>query len=254
MAFGIAEDSRDVFLRGFGHGPSSHSRVCDGYNQITMKFIGTVLLAWAVTTGQVQPPVPAPPVGGLFAGAVLLGEAPLTEEALPNGMTMADRLIVVTYLDRRQELSPRFTPTGGRGDAERQRVALEIAATIETDGIETTALSISASLSPLARSVTTTDDPSVGASWAEGLVRDANFAAARPWLYAFLASRYRLQFEQADEDRDLLERLAKKYKTMLDRVRNAGDPLFVVLANDLDNRASLLPGVTRHPRQYLPDT
>ena len=102
---------------------------------------------------------------------------------------------------------------------------------------------------------TSTGDPGGGgASWAESAVGDASHAAARPWLYAFLASRYRLQFEGADEDRALLERLAKKYKTMLDRVRNAGDPLFVVLANDLDNRASLSPGVTRHPRQYLPDT
>ena len=219
-----------------------------------MTFIGTVLLAWAVTTGQVQPPAPAPPVGGLFAGAVLLGEAPLTEEALPNGMTMADRLIVVTYLDRRQELSPRFTQTGGRGDAERQRVALEIAATIQTEGIDETARAIGARLGQTASAATSTGDPWWGAAWAERVVRDGDYVAGLPWLYAFLASRYRLQFEGAAEDRLLNERLAKKYKTMLDRVRNAGDPLFVVLANDLDNRASLLPGVTRHPRQYLPDT
>jgi hypothetical protein len=221
-----------------------------------MTLIGTVVLAWTVAAGTVQsPPAPAPPVGGLFAGAVLLGEAPLTEEALPNGMSMADRLVVVTYLDRRQELSPRFAPTGARGDTERQRVALEIASTIVVDGIEATARALAARLGPTAAMEASTGDPWAGsAAWAESAVRDASHTAARPWLYAFLASRYRLQFERADESRDLLERLAKKYKTMLDRVRNAGDPLFVVLANDLDNRASLSPGVTRHPRQYLPDT
>jgi hypothetical protein len=219
-----------------------------------MKSIGTVLLAWAVITGAAQPPpAPAPPVGGLLAGAVLLGEAPLTEDALPNGMSMSDRLVVVTYLERRQALSARFKSAGGRGDEERQRVALEIAATIETDAAET-ALAIAASLGPTAGATTSAEDPSSGASWAETLVRDATYTAARPWLYAFLASRYRMQFERAEENRGLLERLAKKYKTMLDRVRNAGDPLFVVLATDLDNRASLSPGVTRHPRQYLPDT
>jgi hypothetical protein len=41
---------------------------------------------------------------------------------------------------------------------------------------------------------------------------------------------------------------------MLDRVRSTGDGLFILLADDLDNRASLLPGISRHPRQYLPDT
>ena len=214
-----------------------------------------VLLAWAVTASLVQPqPAPAPPVGGHFAGAVLLGEVPLTEDALPHGMSMSDRLVVVTYLDRRQALAERFKSAAGRGDAERQRVALEIAATIGTEGIDDTAVAIAASLGTTAGATTSTGDPLWGASWAETLVRDVNHTAARPWLYAFLASRYRLQFERAEENRDLLERLAKKYKTMLDRVRSAGDPLFVVLANDLDNRATLSPGVTRHPRQYLPDT
>ena len=92
------------------------------------------------------------------------------------------------------------------------------------------------------------------ATWAEDIVRDGANAPAAPYLYAFLASRYRMQFEQADEDRPFLERLAKKYKTMLERVRNAGDPLFVMLADDLDGRERLSPGATRHPRQYLPDT
>lgn len=221
-----------------------------------MKWMGTVLLAWAVTTGQVQPPAPAPapPVGGLFAGAVLLSEQPLAESDLPNGMSMADRLIAMTYLERRQGLAERITSTGGRGDAERQRVEIEIAATIDVEGIEATANAIAATLDPTAAAATSTGDPQWGASWAEGLVRDTRHAPALPWLYAFLASRYRLQFEQAAEDRPLLERLAKKYKTMLDRVRSGGNPVFVLLANDLDNRASLLPGVTRHPRQYLPDT
>jgi hypothetical protein len=221
-----------------------------------MKSIGTVLLGCtvAVSAGILQPAAPAPPVGGHLAGAVLLGEAPLNERDLPNALSMTDRLLVVTYLERRRALAVERTAASERGDAERQRVALEIAATIETEGIEDTARAIAASLGPTAGAVTSTDDPSLGASWAEGLVRDPGHAAARPWLYAFLASRYRMQFERAGEDRDLLERLAKKYKTMLDRVRNAGNPLFVVVANDLDNRASLLPGITRHPRQYLPDT
>ncbi len=221
-----------------------------------MKCIGTVLLALAVTVGQAQPPAPAPapPVGGFFVGAVLLNEQPLAESDLPNGMSMADRLIAVTYMERRQALSARITSTGGRGDAERQRVAIEIAATIDVEGIEATANAIAASLGPTAAAATSAGDPHWGASWAEGLVRDTQHAAALPWLYAFLASRYRLQFEQAAEDRPLLERLAKKYKTMLDRVRSGGNPTFVLLATDMDNRVSLLPGVTRHPRQYLPDT
>jgi hypothetical protein len=221
-----------------------------------MTRIGTVLLAWTITTGQVQPPTPtpAPPVAGFFAGAVLLGEAPLSEADLPNGMSMADRLIAMTYLERRQALASRVTPASGGMDAERQRIALEIAATIDVPGIAEVAHAIAASLGAGSGGATPIDDPVSGAAWAEALVRDKKHAPAVPWLYAFLASRYRLQFEQAAEDRPLLERMAKKYKTMLDRVRGVASPVYVLLADDMDNRASLLPGVTRHPRQYLPDT
>jgi len=221
-----------------------------------MTRIATVLLAWAVATGQVQPPpaTPAPPVGGFLAGAVLLGEAPLSEEDLPNGMSMGDRLAAMTYLERRETLAYRVTAAGGGVDAERQRIALEIAATIDAQGIEEVAHAIAASLGTGSGGATPIDDPVSGAAWAEALVRDRTHAPAQPWLYAFLASRYRLQFEQAAEDRALLERLAKKYKTMLDRVRGGGNPVYVLLADDMDNRASLLPGLTRHPRQYLPDT
>jgi hypothetical protein len=41
---------------------------------------------------------------------------------------------------------------------------------------------------------------------------------------------------------------------MLERVRNSDDPLFRILADDLDNRPALSAGATRHPREYLPDT
>ena len=56
---------------------------------------------------------------------------------------------------------------------------------------------------------------------------------------AFLASRYRLQFEQAGDDRPTLERLAKKYKTMLERVRGADDPIFQLT---FPQRGMLAPG------------
>jgi hypothetical protein len=221
-----------------------------------MRLIGTVWLGWSLAAQIVfQPTLSAPPVvGGRLAGAVLMGEAPLTAADLPGTLAASDRSRLDTYLERRQALAGTNNSEAGPGSAERQRVALEIAATVQAEGIETTAQAIAASLGPAADTATSNGNPAAGVAWAESLVRDADRAPALPWLYAFLASRYRLQFEGAAEDRPLLERLAKKYKTMLDRVRNAGDPLFVLLADDLDARAGLSPGATRHPRQYLPET
>ena len=219
-----------------------------------MKWIGTVWLGWTLAAQIVfQPTLSAPAaVGGRLAGAVLLDEAPLTSHDIPRDMQAPYKARIETYVERGKAFKSRQGTVAGSLETwkRRERLEKEIASTIELPDIEPLAHAIAWSQGPYG----VTHDALEEATWAEALLRDPANQAATPFLYAFLASRYRLQFEKADENRDVLERLAKKYKTMLDRVRNAGDPLFVVLANDLDNRASLLPGVTRHPRQYLPDT
>lgn len=172
-----------------------------------------------------------PPLGGRLAGAMLLAEAPLSKADVPVDLPSADRLRVLGYIDR--------TPD--------RRLVTQIAAAIETEGGETAAAAIASALDGAAGA----DEE---AARAERLLRDRAHAVAAPFLYAYLAARYRLQFEAAADDRPALERLAKKYRTMIERVRNSDDALFRLLADDLDNRPSLSAGATRHPREYLPDT
>jgi hypothetical protein len=213
-------------------------------------------LGWAlaaqVAAGQ-APTTARPPVAGRLAEAVLMGAEPLT--GLPQDLSSSDRARLTAYLERWRA----FKQVGPPVDYEepwdrrerRERLEREIVSTIEGEGIEQVAHAIAWSHGPFAASPL---DPHREATWAEHLLRDPSNAIAAPYLYAFLASRYRMQFERAVEDRPALERLAKKYKTMLERVRNAGDPLFILLADDLDNQERLSPKATRHPRQYLPDT
>ena len=221
-----------------------------------MKFIGTVLLGWTLTAQIVfQPSLTTPSFDGRLTVAVLLGGPPLTARDLPAKLPETDRLRLETYLERWKAFKPAEPPSGysepwARRER-RERLEREIVATAGPQGIEQVAQGIAWSEGAYAASPF---DPLAEGNWAERLVRDPANAAAAPYLYAFLASRYRMQFERAEEDRPALERLAKKYKTMLDRVRNAGDPLFILLADDLDNQPRLSPSATRHPRQYLPDT
>jgi hypothetical protein len=219
-----------------------------------MKCIGVVLLGWtvAVHAALLQPPAAPPPVGGRLAGAVLLGEAALRTQDLPQDLSSSDRMRLAAYLERWNAFRTRQGVVAGSWDTwvRRERIEREIASVIEHPGIEQVAHAIAWGQGPYG--VTTDSQQEV--AWAETLVRDPANAVAAPFLYAFLASRYRMQFERADEDRPALERLAKKYKTMLDRVRNAGDGLFILLADDLDNRPTLSSTATRHPREYLPDT
>jgi hypothetical protein len=123
----------------------------------------------------------------------------------------------------------------------------QITAAIEADGVEPLAAHVALRLG-------SAKGADAQAAEAEALLRDRANAGAATFLYAYLAARYRIQLEQASDDRPALERLAKKYRTMLDRVRNSEDALFRILADDLDYREALTAGATRHPREYLPDT
>ncbi len=218
-----------------------------------MNSIGTVLLGWALTSQIVfQPTFTAGSLGGRLAGAALLDETPLRGADLPSDLSSSDRARLSMYIARWDAFRTRQDPAAGSPGTwtRRERLEREIVSASGHPGIEEVGYAIAWSQGPYG----VTKDVRQEALWAEGLVRDPAYAIAAPYLYAFLASRYRIQFERADEDRPALERLAKKYKTMLERVRNAGDPLYALLADDLDNRARLTPGATRHPRQYLPDT
>ena len=192
--------------------------------------MGTAVSVVTCLAAALAQPAP-PPLGGRLAGAMLLGEMPITRDDVPQDLPSSDRMRVLGYLDR----------GAGRG------LATQIAAAIEGEGSEAAATAIASALSGAAGA----DEE---AARAETLLRDRAHPVAAPFLYAYLAARYRLQFEKAGDDRPTLERLAKKYRTMIERVRNSEDALFRLLADDLDNRPALSPGATRHPREYLPDT
>ena len=218
-----------------------------------MKSIGTVLLGLTLAAQIVfQPSLTPPSFDGRLTAAVLLGGPPLTAHDLPAKLSETDRLRLETYLERWKAFKTRQGHIAGSLAAwkRRERLEREIASVVERPGIEQVAYAIAWSQGPYG----VTTDVQEESAWAESLMRDPANALAAPYVYAFLASRYRMQFERAEENRPALERLAKKYKTMLDRVRNAGDPLFILLADDLDNQSRLSPSGTRHPRQYLPDT
>ena len=204
------------------------------YNQDMTRATGTALaIVMSGLTGLAALAQTAPaPVDGRLAGAMLLGERPLSASEIPADLSSSDRLRILAYIDRK--------PT--------KAIDRQIVAAIETDGLEPVAAAIAGRLA-------SAQGPDAQALEAEALLRDRANAGAATFLYAYLASRYRLQLEQApDDDRPALERLAKKYRTLLERVRNSEDALFRVLADDLDSRQALTAGATRHPRAYLPET
>ncbi|HEX7034913.1 MAG TPA: hypothetical protein VF210_04030 [Pseudomonadales bacterium] len=204
-----------------------------------------IVLLVATTLPAQHHAVPPPPVGGRLAESALLGGHPLTAADLSPDLASADRMRLQAYLNRRNGFEPR-----SGGEAHRIRFEQELVSIVETTGIEDEAAELARQLPPAAQ----WGDPEREAEWAEAMLRSRPASPAAPYLYAFLASRYRQIFERLPEDdRAALERQARKYRTLLERARAAMDPIFALLAADLDGLPSL-GHAARHPRAYLPDT
>ncbi len=198
------------------------------------------------TPSPAQHAVPPPPVAGRLAESALLGGRPLAPADLPADLASAERMRLQSYLDRRSS----FEPHAGSDAPYRIRFEQELASIVEATGIEEEAAELARLLPPANQ----WGEPEHEAEWAETMLRSRPGSPATPYLYAFLASRYRQVFERLpDGDRAALERQARKYRTMIERTRAAADPVFALLAADLDGLPSL-GRAERHPRAYLPDT
>jgi hypothetical protein len=92
------------------------------------------------------------------------------------------------------------------------------------------------------------------ASYAEKRLRlDAPLA---PFLYVFIAQRQRAAFELADraKDIDAMKAAAKKYRAVMQRARAAADPIYALLADDLDRMPYVYAPTGKHPATFNPDT
>ena len=73
-----------------------------------------------------------------------------------------------------------------------------------------------------------------------------------PFLYVFIAHRQRAAFEAASraEDQATMKAAAKQYRTFIERARKAPDPIFRLLADDLDRVPYVYTKSDLHPRDY----
>jgi hypothetical protein len=110
-------------------------------------------------------------------------------------------------------------------------------------------------------------DAPLAAEWgdsAEAPLREAGYAEKRlkpdapltPFLYVFIAQRQRAAFELADraQDLDTMKTAAKKYRAVMLRARSVPDPIYGLLADDLDRMPFVHAKTDRHPATFNPDT
>jgi hypothetical protein len=77
-----------------------------------------------------------------------------------------------------------------------------------------------------------------------------------PFLYVFIAHRQRAAFEAADRkhDTDTVKAAAKKYRAVILRARGTQDPIYALLADDLDRLPYVHLKTDSHPGTFNPDT
>jgi len=97
--------------------------------------------------------------------------------------------------------------------------------------------------------------PLAEATYAEGALKSDPDGPLAPYLYVFIADRQRAAFEAADraKDVDVMKAAAKKYRTFIQRARNANDQLFRLLADDLERVPYVYMKTEVHPRDFNPD-
>ncbi len=107
----------------------------------------------------------------------------------------------------------------------------------------------------------------IAAEWgptAEAPLEEAAYAEKRlepddplaPFLYVFIAHRRRAAFEAADRkhDTDTMKAAARKYRAVMLRARATQDPIYALLADDLDRLPYVHLKTDSHPGTFNPDT
>jgi hypothetical protein len=92
------------------------------------------------------------------------------------------------------------------------------------------------------------------AAYAEEVLKKEPSSALAPFLHAFIAHRQRAAFEAADlrTDVEAMKAAAKKYRVFMERARAAQDPIFKLLADDLDRQPFVYHKTEKHPRNFNP--
>jgi hypothetical protein len=195
------------------------------------------------------------PAAALLAREAVLHEEPLLQPAMVAQLSEPDATPVTRYVARRSAFVSRLgdPPAGPAERLHARRVAVEraIVSLLDREGIEESAADVARSIDLANPGEDLPGAALREAASAEAYLRAHPDSPAAPYLYAFVASRHRLALETTTDAADK-ERFARRYRTMIDRLRHHPDGIVALLARGLDALPSAGGGRAEHPRDYLP--
>jgi hypothetical protein len=224
--------------------------------------VAMIILASTAIVAQ----VPAPPAGStidlggkLYRAVFLSGPGTLSTGDLA-AIPEPSRGRLSTFLSRRSSFSSAYESKPEDADAvardaKRRLIERAIVALIDVPDINARALEF-VKAAPIAHEWEgKVQGPLAEAAHAEDVLKKAPNGPLAPFLYIFIAQRQRAAFEAAERAKDepAMKAAAKKYRAFMDRARSASDPIFRLLADDLDRVPFVYTRSQKHPRDYNPD-
>ena len=220
-----------------------------------------VIVAAVAAAGQTSPPAASPDLKGKLYKSVFF--------SAPGALSQTDLAVVPPdvrprlerYLQRRAAFASKLQTAATsfetvRVEAKKRVVERAIVALVEAPGIEAAAAAYAQSAPILDEWLEKPESPTSEAAAAEDFVKRNPSAPFAPFLYVFIAERQRAAFElmKVASDKAAMTAAAKKYRTFMQRARAAADPIFALLADDMDRLPFLYAKSEFHPRDFDPDS
>jgi hypothetical protein len=216
----------------------------------------TALTGWQAPGGDAAPDLK----GRLYKSVFFSGPGALAAPDLPASPPEL-RTRLERYLARRAAFASRLQNgassfESARAEAKKRIVERAIVALVDAPGIEQAAAAYAQGARVLNDWQKQPEAPLSEASAAEDFLKKDPSVAFAPYLYVFIAERQRAAFELMNVALQKAEMTAaaKKYRTFMQRARSAGDPIFRLLADDMDREMFLYVKGEFHPRDFDPDT
>jgi hypothetical protein len=221
--------------------------------------VSAVALAEA-ETGRYGIQAPAPSTidlgGKLYRAVFISGPGTLSSGDLA-AVSEPQRGRLSTFLTRRSSFTSAYEnkpqdADAMQSDAKRRVIERAIVALIDAPGINAEAVEF-VKAAPIAYEWEgRPEGPLAEAAYAEEVLKKTPKSPLAPFLYVFIAQRQRSAFEAADRagDEAAMKAAAKQYRAYIERARSASDPIFRLLADDLDRVPYVYTKSEKHPRDY----
>ena len=229
-----------------------------------MKFtVGVVAVAMtlgAASSAQTPPPGPPIDLGGKLYRAVFTSGVGVLAPGDLAGVPEPQRSRLSTYLARRSAFKSSYRTESDsfekvRADAKKRVIERAIVSLIDARGIDKAAAEFVAGAPIAYEWQKTAARPLEEATHAEDVLKKNPSSPLAPYLYVFIAQRQRAAFELADGQTDIeaMKAATRKYRAFMQRARAADDPIYTLLADDLDRQPFVYMATDKHPRDFDPD-